>query len=778
MTPAATPSVPPTVPPTVSPTVGTSVPRREDERLLRGEGRFVADLVGDALHIAFVRSTRASAVLERVDPAPALASRGVVCVLDGPTFARLAGPLRPLYLPNPAFAEATGFTTAALRVDAVAVDRVRYVGEPVAVVVATDRYLAEDAAERVEVRYRDTPAVVEPADALAEDAPLVRPECPGNVAASLRFTRGTVPSGPVVVDGAYRMGRHSGVPLETRGVVADFDLASGTVHLVTSSQIPHQVRTAMCRAAGWPAGDLRVSVPDVGGGFGTKANVYGEELVGCVLARYLRRRVAWLEDRAEHLVATAHSRDRRHTNRLVLDRDGRILGYRDDFVVDLGAHNFWLGGVTANSAIHGLGPYRVPAFDITGRAVVTNKTPTTQYRGAGRPEACFAMERLLDRAAAELGLSPVELRRRNLITADELPYPVGALYHDGQPIVYDGGDYLALLDRCVAEMERIDLDAVARTELRPGERLGTGYAMFAEGTGLGPYEIGRVALLPSGRFEVSSGAASSGQGHETTFAQVAADELAVPVESVTVTRADTGITEDGIGSYASRSAANAGPAVAAAAREVVEEARRVLAERWPGGEVRLDSFGFHHLDSDAKLTWQELAMELAAERESGGGPVLERVHTWRPRTVTWTAGAHAVVVAVDEGTGFVRVLRYLAVDEGGRSLHPAIVAGQVKGGVAQAIGGALLERFDFDPSGQPLTTTLMDYLLPATTDVPRITLVHVEVPSGMNPLGVRGVGESGTIPGYAAIAAAADDATGRTHLDSTPLDPAVIRGGP
>jgi aerobic carbon-monoxide dehydrogenase large subunit len=764
----------------VTPSTGTSVPRREDPRLLRGEGRFVADLVGDALQFAFVRSTRACASIVDIDLTAAVAAPGVVTVLDGRTFARMSGPLQPIYLPNPRFVAATGFRTAPLRVDAIAVDQVRYVGEPVAVVVATDRYLAEDAAERVEVTYGELPAVIEAAAALAEGAPLVRPDCAGNVAASLRFTKGTVPDGPVVVEGAYRMGRHSGVPLETRGVIADFDLESGTVHLITSTQIPHLVRTAMCRAAGWPQADLRVSVPDVGGGFGTKANIYGEELVGCVLARYLRRRVAWLEDRAEHLVATAHSRDRRHRNRLTLDRDGRILGYTDDFVVDLGAHNFWLGGVTANSAIHGLGPYRIPAFDVTGRAVLTNKTPTTQYRGAGRPEACFAMERLLDRAAAVLGLSPVEIRRRNLLTAAELPHHVGALYHDGQPIVYDGGDYRALLDRCVAEVARIDLDVLSRKELRDGERLGTGYAMFAEGTGLGPYEVGRVALLPSGTFEVSTGAASSGQGHETTFAQVAADVLLVAPEAVQVTRTDTAVTEDGIGSYASRSAANAGPAVAAAAAELVAAAEQALSELFGTSSAQLDEFGFYDSGSDTKVTWAELALALAGQRQdTDAGPVLERVHTWRPDTVTWTAGAHAAVVAVDEATGFARVLRYVGVDEGGRSLNPAIVAGQVLGGVAQAIGGTLFERFDFDASGQPLTTTLMDYLLPATTDVPRIHLEHVEVPSTMNPLGVRGVGESGIIPGYAAIAAAADEATGgRTHLDSTPLDPRVLRSGP
>ncbi|WP_396454605.1 xanthine dehydrogenase family protein molybdopterin-binding subunit [Actinomadura sp.] len=769
--------------------VGTSVARREDPRLLRGEGAFLADLVGDALQFAFVRSPRASASIVRVDAAKALASPGVVTVLDGRTFARMAGPLLPIYLPDPRFAEATGFQTAPLRVDAIAVDRVRYVGEPVAVVVATDRYLAEDAAERVEVEYRDLPGVYTVADALAEGAPPVRPGCEGNVAASLRLAKGTVPEGPVVVEGTYRVGRHSGVPLETRGVIADFDIESMSVHLITSSQIPHHVRTALCKALGWPRSDLRVSVPDVGGGFGTKANIYGEELVACVLARYLRRRVAWVEDRAEHLVATAHSRDRRHSNRLVLDRDGRILGYTDDFVVDIGAHNFWLGGVTANGAIHGLGPYRVPSFDITGRAVLTNKTPTTQYRGAGRPEACFAMERLLDRAASVLGLSRVEIRRRNVIGAGELPYRVGATYHDGQPIVYDGGDYRELLDRCVAEVERVDLDALSREELREGERLGTGYAMFTEGTGLGPFEVGRVALLPSGGFEVSSGASSSGQGHETTLAQVAADELRVPLEAVEVTHADTGITGEGIGSYASRSAANAGPAVAAAAAGLVDEAKRELArlygDHWRTDEVRLNEFGFYHPDSDTKVTWQELALALAEERQdaaggstagSAGAPLIEREHTWRPRTVTWTAGAHAAVVALDEDTGLVRVLRYIAVDEGGRSLHPSIVKGQVMGGVAQAVGGALFERFEFDPSGQPLTTTLMDYLLPSTTDVPRMRLAHVEVPSGMNPLGVRGVGESGIIPGYAAIASAADDATGgRTHMDGTPLDPSVLR---
>lgn len=754
--------------------VGTSVPRVEDVRFLRGEGRYVADMVGTALHLAFVRSSRASARLQHVDLSAALRSPGVVAAMDGRTFSRLTGPMESIYLAKQAFVEATGFETASLQVDAIAVDRTRYVGEPLAVVVATDRYQAEDAAERVVVGYSDLPAVVDVRGALAPEAPLVRAECPGNVAASLVLSRGVVPDGPVVVEGRYRIGRHSGVPLETRGVIAEIDEAA-RVHLVTSSQIPHHVRRAMCKATGWPEDELRVSVPDVGGGFGTKANIYGEELVACVLARFLRARLSWVEDRSEHLVATAHSRDREHVNRLVLDREGHILGYQDDFVVDLGAHNFWLGGVTANSAIHGLGPYRIPAFRMSGRAVVTHKTPTTQYRGAGRPEACFALERLLDRAAAQLGLTPVEIRRRNLLGRDDLPYAVGVPYHDGQPIVYDGQDYRFLLDRCVAEVELVEIRA---GDLAEGERVGVGYAMFAEGTGLGPYETARLALRPDGRFSVTSGGASAGMGQETTLAQIAADELEVPLEAIAVTLPDTAVLDDGVGSYGSRTAANAGPAVQGAAIALVAEARGAVAGLAGDGaraeDVRHDAAGFFHAPTETKMSWEELAQALVSGSTTEHGVLLAAEYRFEPRTVTWTAGAHAAVVAVDAHTGYPRVLAYVAVDEGGRSLNPAIVAGQIKGGIAQAIGGALLEEFRFDAAGQPLTTTLMDYLLPVATDVPRIRLIHVDAPSTMNPLGVRGVGESGAIPGYAAIAAAVDDATGSTHLSATPLDTALI----
>jgi aerobic carbon-monoxide dehydrogenase large subunit len=753
--------------------VGASLPRREDARFLRGEGAYVADLVGARLHLAFVRSTVASGRIRRIDLATARAAPGVVEVLDGAALARLTGPLQQIYRLNPEFGAATGLSIAAFPVDAIAVERVRYVGEPVAVVVATDRYRAEDGAELVRVAYDELPSVLDVEAALLDGSPLVRDDVPGNLAASLEIARATMPAdGAVVVEGRYLMGRHSGVPMETRGVVADVDDA-GRVHLTTSTQIPHLVQRAVCLATGWEPERLRVSLPDVGGGFGTKANYYVEELVACVLAAHLRAGVAWIEDRAEHMVATAHSRDRLHTNRLVLDRDGRIQGYSSDCLLDIGAYNFWVGGSTANSAIHGLGPYRIPASRLTARAVLTNKTHTTQYRGAGRPEAVFALERLLDQAAGRLGLDPLDLRRRNLLGAADLPYELGATYHDGQPIVYDGGDYQVLLERCVEEVESIDL---SRHALGEDEVTGVGYAMFTEGTGIGPFESARVSLLADGTFAVYTGAASAGMSHETTFAQVAADQLAATLDEVEVRRTDTDQIATGLGSMASRSAANAGSAVHEAAGLLVHEARAVIARDHDIADPRdvvLDPSGRFLTPGGVELTWAELAAGLADQGDAETR-VLDVQHDFRPRTVTWTAGAHAVVVAVDLVSGFVRVLDYVAVDEGGVSINPMVVHGQVQGGMAQAVGGALYERFGFDAGGQPLNSTLMDYLLPVAIDVPRARIVHVEQPSRMNPLGVKGVGESGTIPGYAAIAAAIDQATGCTHLDTTPFAPDVI----
>jgi carbon-monoxide dehydrogenase large subunit len=751
--------------------VGRSVPRSEDLRLLRGEGRYVADLAGGgALHVAFLRSQVPAVEVRRVDVEAARRAPGVVDVLTGEDLAKLAGPLPVLHVPNDEFAAATHFRMSPPPVRGLAVRTSTYVGEPLVAVVASSRALAEDAVDLIRVEVEELEPVVDARAALADGARQLYTTTPGNLAASVRFARGTVPVEGITVEATYRMGRHTGVPLETRGVVAEFDPRRGRVEMWTSSQIPLLVHSAICRAARWDHDQLRVAVPDVGGGFGPKANIYPEELVVAVLARRLKARVAWIEDRLEHMVSAAHSRDQVIDARLVVDRGGLIRGYEATFVVDVGASNLWVAGVVANSAIHAPGPYRVPAFDIRGWAAVTNKTPTSQYRGAGRPEACFALERSLDAAARRLGLDPVEIRRRNVLRRDDLPYEVGLPYRDGVPIVYDGGDYGATLEAAAAMVSSDEIAAARGSAEAGGRRLGVGVAMFIEATGRGPFETARVRLTPTGRIMVHTGAASAGQGHETTLAQVAADALRRSHDDVTVIEGDTELVPDGMGSFASRTAVVAGSAVHVAAVELCRRARDRAGELLGVAvdDVELGDAGFRARGTD--VTWDDLAREHARGGQLEGLEPLDVTMRFQPPTVTWTAGTHVAVVEVDPELGDVRVIRYGVVDEGGIAIHPRIVEGQVKGGVAQGLGGALLEELTFDGGGQPTATTFAEYLLPSSADVPTIDVQHLTVPSAGNPIGVRGVGESGTIPVYATIAAAVDDALGAgVHVAATPI---------
>jgi carbon-monoxide dehydrogenase large subunit len=761
--------------------VGTSVPRREDDRLLRGRGRFVADLVrADTLHVAFVRSTQAHAAIQ-VRAEGARSHPGVVLVLTGADLAGRVHSLPPMHRPDAAFVEASGFVMPDVGMPVLAMDRTRYVGEAMVAVVAASRAIAEDAAELVEVDYEPLPVVMSADAALAPDAPVVHDAAPGNLAAALRFDVGdvdqAVAGAAVTVTETYRMGRHSGIPLECRGVVAGYDERRRRVELWTSSQVPHLVRRLICAATGWRTDELRVAVPEVGGGFGPKANVYNEEVVLAVLARLLHREVAWIEDRAEHMVSSAQARDQLHVTRLSVDADGRIVAWEDEYQVDVGAHSLWTGGIIANTALHSLGAYRIPAFRLSGRAAYTNKTPVAQYRGAGRPEACFALERSLDAAARELGISPVEIRRRNLLDRSDLPHPRPMPYRDGVPIVYDGADYLACLDACVDALGPKAVESV-RAEF-PDRLVGYGIATYVEATGRGPYESAAVRLTPSGTFVVAAGSASAGQSHETTLAQVAADALCTDMSCVVALEGDTDVIAEGIGTFASRSAVLAGSAVHLAATDLVARARALVA-RLVGESVEAvrPAPGGFRTRGGRKLSWAQLAAELAPGGRLHDEPPLEATHRFSPPTVTWTMGAHAAVVTVDPDTGICAVVRYAVAHETGDALHPQVVDGQIVGGVAQGIGGALLEEFRYTDEGQPVSVTFADYLLPGMLEVPEVDAVHLHAGTDRNPLRIKGVGESGTIPVYAVVASAIDDALGGAapRMTGTPMTPAVVRG--
>ena len=757
--------------------IGSSVSRREDDRLLGGRGAFVADHAAGAVHVVFVRSSEPHARITGIDTGEAVDMPGVLAVLTAADLGLVDAAIPPLTTPEPRFTAATSFRTVDQHLPILASHRVYYTGQPIAIVIAEDRYRAEDAAENVRVQYEPLPVVVDAVHALDAGAPTLFAHLDDNEAARLEYSFGdpaaAFSDAAYVVEGTYRMARHGAVPLECRGVTARFDPRMGRVEVHTSTQIPHTVRNAICAVAGWQRHEVKVSVPDVGGGFGTKANVYGEEVVLAVAARLTGHPLIWVEDRQEHLMASAQGRDQVHRTRLGVDADGRIVAWADDFVVDLGAGSLWVAGIIANTAIHLLGPYRIPAVHIRGRAALTNKTLVAQYRGAGRPEAAFALERSLDAAARRAGLDPAEIRRRNLLTAADMPYARPIPYRDGIPISYDGGDYLRCLE---SAMELLAPAAVQEYSAQhPDYRIGYGVAAYIEATGRGPHETARVRLLPGGGIEVTAGAASAGQGHETVFAQVAADTLGVPMEQVTYVPSDTERLAEGVGTFASRSAILSGSAIHQAATELTASAAARAADLLGADIARVSYTGGRFHAGDETVSWAELARAAAVGGRRETSSALDVTAVFRVETVTWTMGVHAVVLGVHRRTGIVRVFRYAVAHEGGREINPKIVEGQIIGGVAQGLGGALFEKWDYSDTGQPLSTTFAAYHLPLTTDVPRVSVAHQHVDTAANPIGVRGAGESGVIAVYPAVAAAIDDAVGEGfHLTSTPFAPGDI----
>ncbi|MGW0162575.1 xanthine dehydrogenase family protein molybdopterin-binding subunit [Mycobacterium sp. NPDC003323] len=756
--------------------IGQSVPRREDQRLLAGRGRFLADHADGAHHVVFLRSTEPHAVIESIDADGARQLPGVLGVWTAADLGIAGTPIPLLTRPEAEFSAATDCVLAEQRLPILADERVHYIGQPIAVIVAEDRYRAEDALEAIDIEYAPLPPVTDAEDALGADSPVLFAHLGSNEAARLAFTFGAVEDAVSrahrVVEGSYRMGRHGAVPLECRGVRAEYEPRRGRLELITSTQVPHMVRKAICGVTGWSAQDVKVVVPDVGGGFGTKANVYSEEIVLAVLARQTGHRLIWVEDRQEHLAASAQGRDQVHRTRLAVDRDGRILAWEDDFVVDIGAGSLWVAGIVANTAIHLLGPYRVPAARISGRAALTNKTLVAQYRGAGRPEATFALERSLDAAARELGIGTAEIRRRNLLTDKDLPYARPIPYRDGVPISYDGADYLACLDAVLEAVPPSEMDDIAAEY--PDHRIGYGLSSYLEATGRGPHETARIRLLPDGGLEVTAGAASAGQAHETVFAQVAADALHVPLELVRYVPADTERLPEGVGTFASRSAILAGSAIHRAAGDLIELARARAASVL-GATAPAEYADGVFTAGDRSLGWPELAGSQSVGGSQEGGGAIDVTAVFRPATVTWTMGVHAVILGVHRRTGIVTVLRYAVAHEGGREINPKVVEGQIIGGVAQGVGGALFEQWNYSAAGHPLSTTFAAYHLPLSTDVPRVAVRHLHVDTPVNPIGVRGAGESGTIAVYAAVASAVDDAVGGGfHASSTPIDTGAL----
>lgn len=766
--------------------IGRPITRNEDPRLLRGQGSYVSDLrVPGMLAAVIVRSTHAHARLVDVDPSHALAHPDVVAVYTWRDLGRAQRPIPTFGSIPESLARALDPTVRPAPVYPLAQDRVRYVGEPIALVVARDRYLAADALDLVRVTYEPLPPVVDVEQAIRADSPKLFDGWDDNTALHLRVACGDVDAAFHGAAGRfaerYESHRYTGVPLEGRGMLAIPDAAGGGLTVWSSSQLPYYHRATICDALGLPEHAVRVAQPDIGGGFGQKAGLYPEDVLIPFAAHGLGRPVKWLEERREHFVASSHSRQQLHDVEVAYDRSGRLLGLRDRVLIDLGAYLTFPIVLPYLALCHMLGPYRVPALSADLRSVLTNKVPSAPYRGAGRPEGVFVINRVMDRIARETGLDPVEVRRRNLIARDEMPYAAGILYRDGAPMVLDSGDYPAALDACVRAIGYDGFRAEQAERRRSGIHLGIGIACNVEASGLGPYEAGRVAIDSAGEVSVYAGVTNQGQGHGTVFAQVCAESLGLSPRRVRVVTGDTATLAFSRGTYHSRGAVTAGNAVHLSAEKVRQKILRLAAHHLEVAEADLELrdgvVGVRGMP-DRNLTFARCAQltNPGSALPPGLEPGLDETTYFNAPSATWGGAVHAAIVEVDIETGAVRIRRWVVVHDCGRVLNPLVLVGQIHGGVAAGIGGALMEHLVYDADGQLQTTTFMDYALPAAADVPTIEIVHQEVLSPLNPLGVKGAGEGGTIGPPAALAAAVEDALSpfRVSVTRTPLSPSAV----
>ncbi|WP_329124715.1 xanthine dehydrogenase family protein molybdopterin-binding subunit [Streptomyces sp. NBC_01353] len=764
--------------------IGRSVPRVEDDRLLRGNGRYVDDIaLPGAVEAAFLRSPHAHARIASVDVTAALAAPGVVAVWTGDDVADLPAMLNKEELRTPpGLAELLDPLVRMTPMPLLARDKVLYVGQPVAVVLAENRYLAEDALELVEVRYAPLPVLVDPEHALTEDATRLHEDLPDNTAVAVATRVGdpeeAFAGAYAVVSEQFEAHRYVASPIETRAISAQVDPYSGRLTVWSGTQTPHRLRDAIAHTLGLESAMVHVIAADVGGGFGQKGILYVEELLIPHAARHLGRPVLWREDRNENLTASSHAREQIHRIELAADAEGRLMAVRDRITVNFGAYNMTGLVVPYNSLCHLLGPYRVPNVHIDVVGVLTNTTFATPYRGAGRPETVFAMERAMDRLAAELGIEPEELRARNLVRPDEMPYATGLVDRSGRPQSYDSGDFPELLRRAVAKADVDQVRARQREGARDGKHIGIGFAMYIEATGLGPFETARIDIAPSGRVRLAIGAPSQGQGHRTSMAQIAADAIGVPLDVIDVVGGDTEATPFGVGTIASRALVNAGNATHRAGRLVREKIVEAAARRLGVAEGCLDlSDGIVRAKEPGgpSISLAELAGKAplpgTPEPTDGrhGTEISETVH-FRPPGFAVASGAHAAVVEVDEHTGEIEILHYVVVHDAGNIVNPMIAEGQVTGGIAQGIGGALYEEMVYGPDGQPRTGTYMDYLVPTSSEIPDLDMDEIFTPSPMNDLGVKGLGEGGAIAPQAVLAGAVEDAL-------RPFD-VVVRRGP
>ncbi|MFC5474739.1 aerobic carbon-monoxide dehydrogenase large subunit [Paraherbaspirillum soli] len=789
-----------------APHFGTSSERRIDPSLLRGAALFVDDIaLADPLCAAFVRSPCARARIRSIDLRAARQCAGVIAVYTARDIGVLDAEF-PLLIPHPAL-------VAARTQRPLARDDVFYVGQTVAMIVAVNRYVAEDAAALVEVDYEPLPVAVELAAAAAPGAPLVHPDVTANLAAHFVQVAGDAQAAAAraqhVTRLTVRVERSTAAPLEPRAVAAVFDRSSGELTVWDTTQAPLAVRSGLASLLELDEHKIRVIAPHVGGGFGQKLLFfYPDEVLVPFAAMRLGRPVKFVEDRRENFIGSSQERAQIHQITLYATKQGEVLGLRDEFLHDAGAFTPYGIVVPHVAATSIAGPYRIPNLHVEFKAIYTPTVPVTPYRGCGRPHACFAIERALDRLAEELGLDRFEIRRRNLIRDHEFPYRRhGLVFQDGATVELDSGQYLRALTLLA---ERLDLAQFERERAQAraqGRWLGFGLAFYVEGTGLGPYEGAAARIHPiTGKIHVATGLTSQGQGHETSFAQTVADQMGVGLDDIIFVEGDTRAFDWGVGTYASRAAVVAGNAIyktalnlrartiAAAARMFGVPAAQIELRNgrvWDGGSGRSAALATvatvanplrYAFNEAARAATQFVGTYAAAggpALANGQQPGLESRDYFSPVRATWAYGAHAAVVEVDAELGRVAILRYLCVHDCGRMINPAIVEGQLMGGIAQGIGGALYEQLAYDASGRIQNANFVDFLMPFASEMPNLDIVHIETPSPLNPLGVKGVGEAGCIAVGAVLASAIEDALkplGGGSLLRLPITPDMICG--
>lgn len=746
---------------------GERIKRNEDPRLLTGQGLYVDDVdLPNMLHTAFLRSPYAHAKINNIDVSQALQREGVIAIFTANDLGEYWKPGPLLVSPPPV----EGITFNEKTQVPLAKDKVKFAGEPVVMVLAESRYIAEDALADIQVDYEPLEAVVDMEKALSAESPILHEEIGSNIAAHLVQTKGDYEgakkNAALLIKRRFSYEHGCAAAIENRGIVAEWDRRAGRLTVWDTTQAPVVIRNGLAGMLGLSERNVRVVAPFIGGGFGPKIMMfYQEEVLVPWAAMKLNRPVKWIEDRAENFVATTHERGQLHDAEVAFDKAGRILGVHDVFLHDTGAYAPYGLTVPLNAQCTLLGPYDIQNYYSEFTAVFTNKTIVTPYRGAGRQHGVFVIERALDIAAKKLNIDRAEIRRRNFIPPDRFPYNNEIIYQDFAPLVYDSGNYEPLLDHAI---ERIDYHKFIN-EIQPklraeGKHVGIGIVAYVEGTGIGPYEGAKVQVMGSGRVSVVTGVGTQGQGHYTSYAQIVAEQLGVDVDKIDVVTGDTDQFYWGAGTFASRGAVVAGNAINEAAKVVRTKILKLASEHFNAPEDELELADGEVRVADVprlSISLGELAGKanpLRGAVKPGTEPGLEATNYFGPERGATASGIHAMIVEVDPETMQIRIQKYLVVHDCGKVINPLILDGQIHGGVAQGIGNAFYERLAYDETGQLINGTFMDYHLPTSLDVPRIETEHGETLSPLNPLGVKGAGEAGAIPVGPLFAQALEDA--------------------